>query len=359
MCITRKGRQGFTLHCTNPVIQLMKGKALTMSWFRPRLGFFDKAVQVSEVPMAAHQVNRGVALFTLGTRESNLDRSRLEDGYYVVEGIPLIKDLSLVQEAMTAFTIAAGTDGYEGVGLATEYLARIAILSGKKAEGEALHEKARDLDGSIPHDVHMADSVLKYPRPECIYEGHDASDHDWITRRFKSPTWCDSCMKFISLSEMVKEPCAECSRCKMRVHGGCKGNLHGKMCWPSYRPPVTVGCVVTSTWDKKGVTTGTVMGHSQSCDNGLFRVKWDLKEGSTRAPETDEYSYSLTVIKAANEGTAAGLSHVHKLKLRTLHRPHWCDACKKFIVGLKAYKCAECPVLVHKECVPGNATIIE
>ena len=67
----------------------------------------------------------------------------------------------------------------------------------------------------------------------------------------------------------------------------------------------------------------------------------------------------LHVIERPAASTAATLGHVHRLKDKVLHRPHWCDACGKFIVGVHAYRCAECPLLIHKECVKavGNAVV--
>ncbi len=48
--------------------------------------------------------------------------------------------------------------------------------------------------------------------------------HEWIAHTCLRPTWCRSCMKFISFSEN-QEGCFKCTHCDMRVHKQCKEHL--------------------------------------------------------------------------------------------------------------------------------------
>jgi hypothetical protein len=48
--------------------------------------------------------------------------------------------------------------------------------------------------------------------------------HEWIAHKCLRPTWCRSCMKFISFSEN-EAGVFKCKHCDMRVHKQCKEHL--------------------------------------------------------------------------------------------------------------------------------------
>ena len=167
-------------------------------------------------------------------------------------------------------------------------------------------------------------------------------------------------MKFVTLAQL-RAKCFQCRRCSMNVHRECLADLqHNKACWAAVREPIEVGAKVVPnrkaskhTNKAEGVITGVITGGWTECHN--WRAHVTYKDGTSDHLPIEW----LHVIERPAASTAATLGHVHRLKDKVLHRPHWCDACGKFIVGVHAYRCAECPLLIHKECVKavGNAVV--
>ena len=187
-------------------------------------------------------------------------------------------------------------------------IARCHALSGQMT----LAEDARDKYYALVENpirinlTDLYDLFWRLPQPlPTRRPGHWGEGlHKFGTHTFTAPQWCDHCMQFIKpLTQGFR-----CMTCKMSVHSECNESVKGLLCW---------GCVKE---EDPSLVTSPV--------------------------------YGISAI------AARGASHVHKVKERVLHRPHWCDLCHKLIASTKAYKCGECPMLIHKGCLPPN-TVVE
>ena len=305
------------------------------------LGMFEKAISaVPPRPNLYH--SRALARYFLAVQASN--RS-------MVDGTSVVHDTTLLTLAIADWDAALASDDFEDAATALAFKGQSLTLLGQGDAAEVCSNKAHDLDPFLYHlnDLSLLDRP--WPLPPPIFTAEEEG-HDFEEKFFKIPTWCDHCMKFVTLAQS-RAKCFQCRRCSMNVHRECLAGLqHNKACWAAVREPVEVGAKVVPNSKATKYTN-----KAESVITGVdgYRAHVKYKDGTLDHLPIEW----LHVIERPAASTAATLGHVHRLKDKVLHRPHWCDACGKFIVGVHAYRCAECPLLIHKECVKavGNAVV--
>ena len=324
-----------------------RDEALETAQLIEAIGMFEKAIGDGSCPNLQH--SRALARYYLAVQPSNWpDASRNDDR----EG-PLLQDTTLLTLAIADWDAALASDDFEDVATALAFKGQALRLLGQCDAAEVCYTKAHDLDPFLYNNNNNSVFCLDrpWPLPPPIFTVEEEG-HDFEEKFFKVPTWCDHCMKFVTLAQSHAK-CFQCRRCSMNVHREClEGLQHNKACWAAVREPVEVGAKVLPN-RKASKYTPKVEAVVLGLRGYTATVKY--KDGTLG----DLPLEWLHVTERPTASTAATLGHVHRLKDKVLHRPHWCDACSKFIVGVHAYRCAECPLLIHKECVKavGNAVV--
>lgn len=304
---------------------------------------YEKAMRVSQVPEGVHNHNRALAKYYLAVSEERVDPYSS-----VIIGDESTK---LLNDSFADWDVACSMDNFDGDAVARSMQSQVCCLLLQRAKSESYLAQARELDPAVFNACHFDDlhqCAVPWPIPPVTFSVGSES-HDFRATRFMRPTWCDCCMEFITLSQNNTGKCGECRNCGTKVHEGCIEKLRNRPCWVALHEPLAVGCTVgPKPLYKKDLkfTEGTLTSLSDySC--------------TVQGSDGNSYymsAYQLRVLRHSDN--SAVLGHVHKLVEKKLHRPHWCDQCKKFIANLKGYKCSECPLLIHKECVGGVANAV-
>jgi hypothetical protein len=108
-------------------------------------------------------------------------------------------------------------------------------LAAVSAEAEELREQsaldlqaALALDPAIPQGGMQPGQTIealgfRWPLPEDATSDVKAQKHDFEKLHFKKPTYCDSCLEFVTLSENVRGGGYRCKNCRFECHAQCQG----------------------------------------------------------------------------------------------------------------------------------------
>jgi tetratricopeptide (TPR) repeat protein len=332
-----------------------------------RLQLLEESIVYYNMSMKSARTPQGLPLHNRGLSK-----------YYMACAVTPV-DKSMLLDAMSDFEAAIAVESYEAVAVSMVMKAQSLFLLGKLAEAIESNIKAHELNPKLFDafgSFASRNSMVRHIRAENITEEQTdrvainigitkeqflqpwpapqfnrkaGALHEFLPIQLLYPTWCDGCMNFISLSDAMAQSCYQCKRCRMRVHDDCRQELSSKSCWPEIGERIEVGAIVELNdaaplhpWERAKVTSEP--------RNGQVTVQ-------------PQYGPPLLVptswLKVIEHGTGAVTGHVHRLKNRNLHRPHWCSICQKWIGAFTAYQCSECPIIIHKACVPGNAVLNE
>eukprot|EP00759_Apiculatamorpha_spiralis_P001340 PhF_6_TR1051/c1_g1_i1/m.2170 len=334
--------QGFIRYLLG--VEEMRDETASQQYLKESIVYFTRAIESTRSPRPSFHHNRGMAYHALGCLVAENDKE-----VFFVSALP---DLDA----------AVNDENHDAPGLSMA-LKAFCLHNLKQAdEAATLLVKAHELDESLPQELRFSDIANTPWRLPRSYQnlGDCYAPHDWHEVVFKRPSWCDNCMKFITLSQAMAK-CYECAKCKMRIHKECKDNLVNTVCWEDVHEPIEVGDTVRVLQPvtfravrSAGKDIGTVV--------AVDPVTKVLRVHLTRQGYDRNVMPSLVALEKKGEkglNSSSALNHTHQLKKRSLHRPHWCDLCKKWIPQFWGYMCRECGILIHKDCVPSNAVVLD
>eukprot|EP00759_Apiculatamorpha_spiralis_P045295 PhF_6_TR42136/c0_g1_i1/m.63646 len=304
---------------------------------------FTRAIRATKIQRPSYYHNRGMAYQVLG----GMVKSPLSSTY--------------LENAVQDFDIALNDENHDTPAISLILKAKCLSLLDRLPEAYPCSTKAFQIDPKIPHMDITSRSQCKapHPLPQVFAKISDCyAPHSWRERRFHRPSWCDHCMKVITFKEsVVKGQAAECTKCKMRVHHECRANLEGTVCWEDVKEPIEVGDTV---FLRKSQYFGIVSG-DQGIVTAVDACRVFVSLEKSRRLVGLLVSEVILQKKGNREdgGVKRSMNHTHRFKQRPLHRPHWCDLCKKWISSFKGLMCSDCGILIHQDCLPSNAIVVD
>lgn len=263
---------------------------------------FAKAVAETEGPPRAMFIyNMGRAKYYLALMTSIESRQGAsEEGLLLNE-----KEKELMSEALGDFRRCVAITNFNTAAEGWAMCAQAHAVLGNVDEAQASAKRADEIDPRVfLVDIASFDELLlPWPLPKSNQAQEDEC-HSFEERSFKSPHFCDHCLKLIRPFSAAY--C--CTRCEFRVHGG------GRPCFGK-------ASKLRTCWKEKGG----------------FSVMDRLTQGKE---------------------VEARESHVHKMKYVWFHKPTWCDECRGYVHRPHGYHCIECGYRTHKNCLDDTKCVV-